>query len=484
MIPFRPRTAAWLLPLGLAACISVPEDELARLDALEADWLRPVDVQADAGLLELQEAAIRRRPELRALLSRYKAALRSIVIEGALEDPQVRFGYFLEAMDSPMGKPVWSAGVSQQFPFYGKRDLRAEAALHEAHALREQLVEARFDAARMVALAYWELYYLDRSAEITRLQIVLLEDLAQSIEGRFLSGSASRADLLALLMEIDAQRTELENLGSRAARARAELNALLDRDALEPLAPDFAPAAPDAPLGALDDAALLARARDFGPVRASAHMALRQEAALGLARLGYFPDVMLGYDYMAMRAGEQTPMMTIEESGKDTQILGIGFNLPLWWNRIGAGVDQARERLAAELSSRQEQIRRAERGAVAALEAAREQERNRALYAEQLIPKAEEKFELSELDYIGGRVDLDRLIDAERDLLDLRLRLARSVADRAAALATLDYFTAGGLGLLPAARPAGAEDIPEIDAFETLDLEAQAADHDQRTGDS
>jgi outer membrane protein TolC len=451
--------------LAIAGCVGIPEAERKRLAAIEADWTRPVTL--DAGrplpLRDLQEAAIRRNAGLTALFFRYKAALESIVLQGAFDDPQVRFGYFVESIETRAGPQNWRAGVSQRFPFYGKRKLRAEVALHEAHGLREMLVEQRLKIAWDTARAYWDVYALDRAAAVTREQVTLLKRLHRSAEARFRSGRAPKADLVAISMESDDLKTELANLARRRREAVARLNALLDRAPDTPLRLRFpAPGGKEAPaMPALDEPSLVAAAREFGPVRVGAHNILRQEAALALAKLGYFPDVTVGYDYISTGSASGGG----SDSGKDAQILGVGFNLPIWFRKNRARVERARNLLEAERASRRHLVREAERAAVDAVRAAGEAEALRALFDARLLPQAEERLQLSERDYVGGRVDLDRLIAAEKDLLRFRLRRARALAARESALARLDHLTAGAVGRLPRARPAGAEDIPEVDAL-------------------
>lgn len=481
--PHRGRTlsagAALLASALFGGCVSIPEDELARLDAIEADWQTPVSVgDGPHELTELQEVAIRRHPGLTATFHRYKAALQQIVLDGALDDPKVQFGYFLESVETRVGSQEWRAGISQTFPFWGKRDLQSEIALHDAHQLREQLVEERLRIARDVSTAYWNLFDLETAIGITEQQVDLLLQLSESIESRFLSGTTPKADYISILMEIDRQETERRNLDLRRREVVAELNARLDRAPDEPLAvvfPDPARVA-ETPL---DEDALVARARDFGPVRVQAHRILRQDAAVALAELGWYPDVSLGFDYIGTKGMDVPAGMSVSDNGKDPSILGFGFNLPIWFDKNEARVRRAEELLLAERASRRSLIRDAERRSVVALRMSREMEENRALYVERLLPQAEEKLVLSEQDYVGGRVDLDRLIGAERDVLDLRLLATRALADRETALAELDYLTGGALGRLPRARPAGAADTPDADH---IDEHLEHAEHEEESG--
>ncbi|MBI4882130.1 MAG: TolC family protein [Planctomycetes bacterium] len=456
-----PLAAAVLLALTLAACTSIPDDELARLQAFERD-LRDapqVDAERAYALAEVQEIAIRRQPGLHALFHRYKAALQEIILAGALDDPQVQFGYFVEGIDD------WKGGIAQTFPFWGKRGLRAEVALHEAQELRESLVEQRLAVARDAARAYWDLFYIDRARGVIARQIELLEQLAGSIEARLATGRASRADLLTVLMDLARQSTEAKNLDKHECEARGRLNALLDRGAAEPCRFSF-PGAGALELSASAAIELIQRAREFGPVRVSAHRVLRRESSVSLARLGYFPDFSVGYEYIDIEQPDSPAGMPEPDKPEDPQILGVGFNLPLWWNKNKARVEQAKGLLEAERASRRQLIRDAEAAALGAISRAFEAEENRVLYEERLLPQAQERLRLSEQEYVTGRVDLDRLIDAERDVLALDLMRARAVADRESALAELDYLTAGGLGRLPRARPAGAEDTAEANALD------------------
>ncbi len=455
------RAAAVLLALALSACPSIPDDEQARLEAFERDLrhVPQIDAERAYALLEVQEIAMRRQPGVRALLHQYKAALQEIILAGALDDPQVQFGYFVEGVDD------WSAGISQTFPFWGKRDLRSEIALHEAQGLREGLVEQRLAVARDAARAYWDLFYIDRARGVIARQIDLLEQLAGSIEARLAAGRASRADLLTVLMEVDRQVTDAKVLDNHECEARGRLNALLDRGPAEPCRFSFPDAGP-LELPAAAALALIQRAREFGPVRVSAHRVLRRESSVSLARLGYFPDFSVGYEYIDIEQPDSPEGMPEPDEPEDPQILGVGFNLPLWWNKNKARVEQAKGLLEAERASRRQLIREAEAAALGAISRAFEAEENRALYEQRLLPQARERLQLSEQDYVTGRVDLDRLVDAERDVLALELLRARAVADREGALAELDYLTAGGLGLLPRARPAGAEDTAEANALD------------------
>jgi len=61
-----------------------------------------------------------------------------------------------------------------------------------------------------------------------------------------------------------------------------------------------------------------------------------------LARKEYFPDVTVGVS--AIDTGSARGAMSVSDSGKDPIIAMISLNLPIWWDKISAGVRQARWR--------------------------------------------------------------------------------------------------------------------------------------------
>src|SRR5690606_19622110 len=102
-------------------------------------------------LAPLVDEALRRNPQIVAAQKRYEAAKQRPDIAGSLPDPMLSGGYTSSGSPRPVAglgqEPIANVGVmfSQQFPFPGKRKLRADIAATEAAVDLEQYQLAQQD---------------------------------------------------------------------------------------------------------------------------------------------------------------------------------------------------------------------------------------------------------------------------------------------------------------------------------------------------
>jgi outer membrane protein TolC len=158
-----------------------------------------------------------------------------------------------------------------------------------------------------------------------------------------------------------------------------------------------------------------------------------------LARKDYYPDVTLGMSYIdtATSTGGRNP----SGDGADPVIAMVSINLPIWREKLDAGLRQAQfrrraavQRRAARLNSLQSQVR---------LIAYRysDAQRKIGLYRDTLLPKARQAMTATDAAYRGGKGSFLDLIDAQRILLEFEITLHRAVANRAQRLAELEMVT-------------------------------------------
>jgi cobalt-zinc-cadmium efflux system outer membrane protein len=127
----------------------------------------------------------------------------------------------------------------------------------------------------------------------------------------------------------------------------------------------------------------------------------------------------------------------------------IAITLPIWRDKIAAQIAQAQAgKRAAEARLTAEQITLAVDFAEKSF-VFREASRNIALLQNQLLPKAEQSFQVARSGYAAGTVDFINFIDAERTLLSFQLTEVEARIQRELALAELSLLILG-------APPAGA----------------------------
>src|SRR5690625_2816422 len=188
------------------------------------------EISEDADLDDLLHYAAERSPRLRAAFSEWQAAVERIPQARSLPDPNLSYAYFLERMETRQ-----SVGISQMFPWFGKRALQGEIAGAEAEA-----AAARFDAARHELFAdvksrYADWLYLEQALRITLKNRAVLEQLEEVALARFRAGETGNADVLRVQMESDRLADEVRSLEAMRAPTAAALNAVLGRAADAPL---------------------------------------------------------------------------------------------------------------------------------------------------------------------------------------------------------------------------------------------------------
>ena len=420
--PPGPATASWLVALlclvaGAAAAV---EDATG--------------VGQEAGLDELIAHAEAHNPQLEAALHRWRAAEQQVPQAGALPDPQLGLGVVLDQVDADSEYMGERYSVSQAFPWFGKRSLRADVAAEGARAASRRYEALRLALAEQVTAAWFEYAWVHEAAGTARANRDLVMRLEAVARALYRADAGSQADVSRAQVELgridDRLRSLLDQLGPRAAR----LNALLGRPAYARLPEPGAPSSqPVAVLPERDDAAWLALAREWNPqLQAARHEIERERHGVALAEKSYYPDIRLGLEY----ARDGSARMAAMDGGGADMLLGmISVNVPIQRGRLDAEVNEARSRLhAADRDARARELA-VESELQSALFAYREGERKLRLYRGTLVPKARHALEATEAAYRAGNASFMDLIDSQRSLLEFELERERAAADRAVAAA-------------------------------------------------
>lgn len=158
---------------------------------------------AEENLKHWVETALAANPEIGAADARWQMYRERITQAGALDDPMLMLGLQNAMVKDPLNfrrDPMTQKviGISQMFPFWGKRATKAEQAEYEAEAQRWQLEERKLELTQMVKETAYRLYSIDHSLNLTRKNLQLLDDLIALAESRYsvgqgIAGGASGA---------------------------------------------------------------------------------------------------------------------------------------------------------------------------------------------------------------------------------------------------------------------------------------------------
>ncbi len=392
-----------------------------------------VDAAVDAGdellanpsLTAYLRYAALHNSELRASYHEWMAALQRVPQLESLPDPRITYAYYFNEVETRVGAQRHRLGVSQTFPWVGKRALRGDIAAIEAEEKRAAFDAAKLRVFRAVTDAFTEYYYLGRAIEITRENVELLAFTERLAQARYRVTSGGYSDLVRAQIELAGLTDRLESLEGLRAPVMARLNTALGRRSAAPLPwPRELPRSRLEELPGGDASELVEGNPELVSIAAASR---RHHRAAELAGKNRFPDVTLGVQWIetAERSG-----VDVAGNGRDAVLGLVSFNLPLWGETYGAAVREAQSR--AEAASRRFGDLRGRLASelTLALYEVRDAERRADLYAGGLIVKAEESLAATLAGYESGESSFLDVVDAQRALLDFKLAHARALADR------------------------------------------------------
>src|ERR1700738_3123871 len=215
----------------------------------------PVSLVAPGATLE-EVLAIARRlsPDLAARALDTEAAQARVDIAGSLADPTLRItSDEIDRTSGPRQNKMFFT-IEQEFPLWGKRDLkRAQAAADVARTEADARV-AEAELVEKVKVAFAQYYQTDQAIRTTEDLHRVVHDMARVARDRYAQGRGMQQEVYKAEVAITRLSTEIVRLEAKRRSAAARFNALLARPIDAPLArpvklralPSDAALAPDA----------------------------------------------------------------------------------------------------------------------------------------------------------------------------------------------------------------------------------------------
>ena len=401
-------------------------------------WLTPASAADEpslgTNLTGLLDYAREHNPELAA--SRYEAdaAAQRVQSAAALPDPVLR----TELMDitnqgTNKGSSLLPSQVGgtrytlmQTVPWFGKRDLQRGVAEAQVAQSAGQVLATWAELSSKIKSVYAQYYYLSGSEHLTRETLNLMTSLEQVAQTRYANGLGAQQDVIRAQVEQTGMSSELLDVESEQHHMRGQLNALLSRPAMAPLAqPESLRRLPAA--AQLDYEVLEQKLHTRNPQLLIADARINAaEKSRELAYKNRYPGVTLGV------------APTQSGSTIKTWDLMVEFSIPLQ-----QGLRRAQEREAEAMlgatDARKEtllnQMLAALSENVFALEAAR---RTESLAASRLLPQSELTYQSALAGYENGKVDFATLLDAQRQILKARQQQLKAQLEAQLRLAEIE----------------------------------------------
>lgn len=391
-----------------------------------------VEQPSEFSIEELVQIGLANHPRIRETEHRIRSLQFRIPQELSLPDPIVNTTTHLAPVETAAGRQAFALGLSQKVVSVDRRATHAAIAHEDVCVAQAELRKIKLEIAEQIRVVGYQLLFVRESMQITKEDLESLAQIEELIVRQYeVEQSVSQQDVLNVQIEQSKIENQLTNLRQQEHAFQARLATLVN----------FAPATEFVLFDSLVDNAAAVDFEQLTACALAARPELESQLAIVrrdlqkicLASLQHRPDFTVGLNWIGTSDAGISPVA----NGDDAVLLGIGFNLPVYTQRIRAAVCEARAaRLAstAKLEVIQDQIAQEIFETVTQLESV---DITSALLRDDILPKSIRTLELSIEEYSTGRMDYNQLISNWRNVLKYRIALANLQSNRMRLLASL-----------------------------------------------
>jgi outer membrane protein TolC len=381
----------------------------------------------------LIEEAKKNDTAIHAAESAAKAATFAAPQMSTLPDPQFTLQQFSVGSPRPFAGYTNSdfayigLGVSQQFPYPGKRKLRGLVADRDADAVKAHVEVVSQDEIENLKTTYFHLAYLQQTLGILQQNAALLQQIELQAEAHYSTGQGNQRDVLKAQLERTKILREISMHHQLVGEDQAALKRILRRSQDSP---DITPEVLSATFLRYTASELLDKVRGQNPnVQEDTAMIQRSQTAVELAQKEFRPDFEVSYMY------ENT-----DRKFRDYYMLSLSVNFPRRKPRRAAlaqaqvNVERAQQEQDAQVQAVLAQVQKQ----YVTIKASEEQ---LLIYRDGLIPQAQATIQAGLTAYESSRTDFESLFSSYMDVLNLDLEYQQTLLDHETALAHIERLS-------------------------------------------
>jgi outer membrane protein TolC len=375
---------------------------------------------------QLIKVALEKNPQLQSFYSATLADSTRIPQSGALPDPVLSFNLLNLPTNSfafdqePMtGKQI---ALRQMFPFPGKLSLKEKISSESAAISVANYQEYKNRIIKDLKIAYNDLFFIDKSIEITNKNQRLLKEFAKIADTKYSVGKGLQQDVLKAQVEFSKMKDKLIQLEQKRDVKQAQINTIINAPVNSKLGktvgPDFPPIIEN--LDTLKNIAI----RNRPLIKGWESMRKQSTLKVDLAKKDYWPDIGLFIAYTQREElqngnpGKQSKK--VEETQYSKNMIGERFTQIL--NQVYFDLENIRS-------------------------SARKNARLVELFRDEIIPQASQSVESALVGYQTDKVDFLTLINNQITLFNYDLDYYRVLSDYNKDIASLEFLTGKKLNI-------------------------------------
>lgn len=379
--------------------------------------------------------AIARSPKALAARHRAAAAEQRIPQVTAYDNPTLgttAYPVDSNSVQTAAGRIPLAVTLTQPLPWRDKLDVRGAIAHDEARRLWTEVATIELEVAEAVRRSAADYWFAGEAIRVLNDNRDLVDSLQAVAKAKVRTGG-SQQDVLAARVEADQLDNRLLQYQRLHEIARSELAALLGQR-IEQLQ-GLQIAQPTSDFGRsieqLYDEAIALRPDLAGKLWSIS----RDRKKKQLACLERYPDFNVGLGWQSVRNDQAISPVA---NGNDNVSFIVGVTLPIWHDRINAGIREADQIVLASSRDYDATLDSIQRELGRLIATADTLDSQYDLYQDRLIPNAQQTLKVSLADYRGGKVTFVQVTQNYVTLLTLETEAARLRAEIAKAIASID----------------------------------------------
>lgn len=390
---------------------------------------------ASVRLDEMVQEALEKNPDIVAAKATWDASRKRILASWALPDPMVGMDIMGEMTETRVGPQENRVMASQQIPFPWKLWEKRKVAQAKSRIEEQRYQMIRRDTLYQLKKTFYEMYEADASLLVIENIHGILSKFEEVSQSRYANQSGGQRDVAKAQAEVSMTMEQQLMFTQRRESQAVFVNALLNRSPMQAMETIAQPAKPELTLTFTE---LMNKAVEYRQEIKEREAILNEsQHAKRLAQLENIPDANVGFVYTQVGGGTTTS----PEDGKDSWMIPVSINVPLWQNRIIPEIQAAKQEVkAAEaklLGARNETFYRV-RDAYLRYESS---SKIVTLYETAVLPQAELALNSDQSGYEAGKTDFLNLLDSERVYLNAKLSYVRIYTEMLKSYTDLVYVT-------------------------------------------
>ena len=401
--------------------------------------------EKDKILNELITEAINVSPKIKMLKAKLGAASSRIEQGTNLPDPMLTFGLMNMPTNSfsftqePMtGKLI---GLSQAIPYPGGLSAAADVKSVDTLIVREEIQNVKNEIKKDISNLYYELQFVREEQKLNNERKQLLHQILEVVKIKYEVGTASMQNIIKVEVELTRVTDKIEVLNGKENSLLAEINSILLSKENQSVDSQNSS---NCELNPIDFEPLLNSAMNNQP-NLNAIKFSEQKANLmeEQAEYEFYPNFNLGVQYSQRDNNKLTGM-----DYKDFLSVVAGISLPInYGGKKTAKVNEAKYLQSLYQEAYQSSIQELS-GSISVIQTKISEllARNK-LNSNRLLPLAEQSLNVSLADFQVGKIDFVNVLNAEKEILNVKTDLIKIETDYKKNIVMLEYLVGSDLPL-------------------------------------